>query len=90
MSKVHLFIVEFMSLEISSARQDAIRTLLDFPGFLLVLVLIMSDKVILDLKKSYLVCFENFHFFRFLAKTWVKKSQKMKIFKTDQILLFSV
>ena len=67
MSKVHLFIVEFMSLEISSVRQDAIRTLLDFPGFLLVLVLIMSksDKVILDLKKSYLVCFENFHFFRF-------------------------
>jgi len=65
MSKVHLFIVEFMSLEISSVRQDAIRTLLDFPGFLLVLVLIMSDKVILDLKKSYLDCFENFLFFRF-------------------------
>jgi len=29
---------------------------------------IMPDKVILDHKKSYLVSFENFHFFQFLAK----------------------
>jgi hypothetical protein len=35
------------------------RTSLDFPGLLLVFVLIMPDKVILDHKMSYLVYFEN-------------------------------
>ena len=40
----------------------------DFPGLLLVFVEIMPDKVILDHKKSYLVSFENFHFFKFLTK----------------------
>ena len=52
---------------------------------------IISDKVILDHKKSYFVSFENFHFFRFLAKivrVKVKKSQEMKIFKIDLMLLF--
>jgi len=51
-----------------SARQNAVRTSLGFPGLLLVFVEIMPDKVILDHKKSYLVSFENFHFFSFLAK----------------------
>jgi hypothetical protein len=41
------------------------RTSLDFPG--LVLVLIMSDKVILDHKKSYLAYFENLHFCDFFT-----------------------
>jgi hypothetical protein len=36
------------------------------PGFLLVFVLIMTDKVILDHEMSYLVYFENFHFLWFL------------------------
>jgi len=39
-----------------------------FPGLLLVFAEIMPDKVILDHKKSYLVSFENFHFFQLLAK----------------------
>ncbi len=39
------------------------RTSLDFPGLLLFFVEIISDKVILDHKNSYLVFFENFHFF---------------------------
>ena len=52
----------------SSVRQNVVRTSLDFPGLLLVFVLIMPDKVILDHKMSYLVNFENFHFFQFLAK----------------------
>ena len=34
----------------------------------LVFVEIMPDLVILDHKKSYLVSFEDFHFFQFLAK----------------------
>jgi len=49
-------------------RQNAVRTSLDFPGLLLLFVEIMPDKVILDHKKPYLVNFENFHFFQFLAK----------------------
>jgi len=32
---------------------------------------IMPDKVILNHQKSYLVSFENFHFFQFLAKILV-------------------
>jgi len=51
-----------------SVRQNAVRTSLDFLGLLLVFVEIMPDKVILDHEKSYLVSFENFHFFQFLAK----------------------
>jgi len=51
-----------------SVRQNAVRTSLDLPGLLLVFVEIMPDKVILDHKNSYLVSFENFHFFQFLAK----------------------
>jgi len=35
----------------------------------------MPDNVILDHKKSYLVNFENFHFYRFLAK--LAKSEKI-------------
>ena len=38
-------------------------TSLDLPKLLLFSVEIMSDKVILDHKKSYLVYFENFNFF---------------------------
>ena len=41
---------------------------LEFSGFLLVRVLIMLEKIILDREKSYLVDFENFHIFQFLAK----------------------
>ncbi len=41
------------------------RTSLDSPGHLLVSVLIMSDKVIWDHKKSYLIYFENFDFLWF-------------------------
>ena len=51
-----------------SVRQNAVRTSLDFHGLLLFFVEIMSDKVILGHKKSYLSSFENFNFFRFLAK----------------------
>ena len=56
-----------------SVRQNAVRTSLDFHGLLLVFVDIMTDKVIIDHKIkihiwSYLVSFENFHFFQFLAK----------------------
>ena len=57
----------------------------DFPGLLLVFVEIMPDKVILDHKMSYLVNFENFHFFQFLAKIGHVKKSQMKIFKIDQI-----
>jgi len=46
-----------------SVRQNAVRISLDFPGLSLVFVEIMPDQVILDHKKSYLVSFENFHFF---------------------------
>ena len=50
-----------------SVRQNAVRS--GFPRtFTLVFVEIMPDKVILDHKQSYLVSFENFLFFRFLAK----------------------
>jgi len=49
-------------------RNSPVRTSLDFPGLLLVFVKILPDKVILDHKKSYLVSFENFHSFQFLAK----------------------
>ncbi len=49
-----------------SIRQNADRTSLDFPGYLLlVFVEILPDKVILDHEKSYLVSFEIFHFFQF-------------------------
>jgi len=38
----------------------------------------MPDKVILDHKKSYLVSFENFHFFSIFSENcpYVKKSKK--------------
>ena len=57
----------------TSVRQNAfgtspVRTSLDFPGLSPVFVVIMPDKFILDHKKSYLVSFENFIFFQFLAK----------------------
>jgi len=59
------------------------RTSLDFPRLLLVFVEIMSDKVILDHKKLYLVSFENFHFLRkfsayglFLQK--IEKNEKFQ------------
>ncbi len=45
----------------------------------------MPDEVILDHKMSYLVSFENFHFFQFLAKIGHVKKSQMKIFKIDQI-----
>ena len=35
----------------------------------------MSDEVILDHKKSYLVSFENFHLFQFFAK--IEKDEKI-------------
>ena len=60
----------------------------DFPGLLLVFVVIMSDKVILDHKKSYLISFENFHFLWFFhllpifAKNW-KKWKFSKLTKYD-------
>jgi len=62
----------------SSVRQNVVRTSLDFPGLLLVFVLIMPDKVILDHKMSYLVNFENFHFFQFLAKIGHKRKNHKK------------
>ena len=46
-----------------------------FPRTLLVFVEIMSDEVILDHKKSYLVSFENFHLFQFFAK--IEKDEKI-------------
>jgi len=58
-----------IAIENTGVHQNAVRTSLDFPGLLLALVLIMSDKVILNNKNSCLFSFENFHFFRFLAKT---------------------
>ena len=45
---------------ITSVRQNAVRTSLDFPGLILVFVEIIPDKVILDHKKSYLVIFGQF------------------------------
>ncbi len=55
---------------IISVRQNAVRTSLDIPGLLLVFVLckIKSFKTIKSYICSYLVSFENFHFFQFLAK----------------------
>jgi hypothetical protein len=38
----------------------------------------MPDKVILDHKKSYLVSFENFNFFQFLAKIGYKRKNHKK------------
>ena len=60
-------------IDCSSVRQNAVqislvRTSPDFPEVLLVFVEIVPDKVVLDHKKSYLVSYENFIFFRFLAK----------------------
>ena len=48
----------------------------DQSGLLLVFVEIMSDKVILDHKKSYLVSFGNFHFFDFYQKLESEKIKK--------------
>jgi hypothetical protein len=49
----------------------------DFPGLLLVFVEIMPDKVISDHRKSYLVSFENFHFFQFLADICTQRYSKV-------------
>ena len=60
----------------------------DFAGLLLVFVGIMPDKVILDHRKSYLVSFENFHFFRFLAKTDNKQTlipEKIQVSGTSAV-----
>ena len=56
---------------------------LDFPGLLLFFVEIVSDKVILEHKKSSLVYFENFHFQQKLAIS--EKITKKEIFYIDQI-----
>ena len=68
--KNYLWFLQVPSLFSNSVRQNAVWTSLDFPGLLLVFVEIMPDEVILDNKKLYLVSFENFHFFQFLAKNW--------------------
>jgi len=63
------------------------RTSLDFPGRLLFFVETITDKVILDHKKLYLVYFENFHFFVIfsLVANFCLKSLKKRIFKINQI-----
>jgi hypothetical protein len=71
------------------------------PWHLLFFVEIMSDKVILNQKKSYMVysshiwSMKNFHFWWFFQlwpifdkNRW--NSQKIKIFKIDQIWLFMI
>jgi len=63
------------------------RTFPDFPGLLLVFVLIMSDKAILDHKMSYLVYFENFHFLSRMTSfnvvfCRIEKNKEMKFWLT--------
>ncbi len=55
-----VFLTVFMAYLVSGPKSTP-----DFPGLLLVCVLIMTDKVILDHKMSYLVYFENFYFLWF-------------------------
>jgi hypothetical protein len=63
----NIFLV-FVNMRSGLVRSSPVRTSLYFPGLILVFVEIMPDEVILDHKKSYLISFENFRFFQFLAK----------------------
>ena len=54
-------------------------TPLDFPGLLPFFVEIMSDKVVLDHKTSYLIYFENFHSLWFFS---LKANFCLKLLKT--------
>ena len=68
---------------LTSVRQNSVRTSRDFTVLLLVFVWIMPDNVSWDQKKSCLVNFEYFHFFfiySLMANFW-KKSKKNENFQ---------
>ena len=53
----------------------------NWSNYVLVIVEIMPDKVISDHKESYLVSFENFHFFRLAKMAISEKITKKESFQ---------